>query len=242
MKKLLMVAAVVILVLLIVVVGVLGYYGFAPGVSSLLGANKPKDLGVSYTEQHLQSARAKLGQQFMTLPQGTSAAQSRQYSGQKSINASFTQEELTALVNDQRWAYHPVTDAQVRINPDGTVEFSGKLLIDRLDGFGQSIRLSQQEQSYAQDFLKFVKTDPAIYAKGSLTVVNNQLDLNVTEAKVGRLDVPVDDVTDDPSYMNEVAQRARASVTGLSVTSLNFQGGQMNLNASIPATESVLPP
>lgn len=36
--------------IIVVAVLVLGYFGFVPGVSDLMGTNKPRNLGVSYSE------------------------------------------------------------------------------------------------------------------------------------------------------------------------------------------------
>ena len=229
------------LVILILVIGIAGYFGFVPGVSTVMGANSPKDLGVKYTQQDLQSARAKLGQQLLLLPEGLEPKASRTYSGQKPINQRFTQEELTALVNDARWRFHPVKDAQVRINDDGTVEFSGKLMKDRLEGLIESLELVGESRDQLNKGLGFFLTDPAIYAKGSLTVTNNRMILNVDSAKVGRVPIPTESFSDDQDTLNSTAESLGKNIPGLFVRSLNFQGGRMNLDGTIPAIESVSP-
>lgn len=73
----------------VIVAGVLtlglGYYGFVPGLSTLLGSAKPRDLKVEPTPQDLESARAKTGIAFGELPKGLPAAVSLEFSGRKDV-------------------------------------------------------------------------------------------------------------------------------------------------------------
>ncbi|MGB9842731.1 MAG: hypothetical protein ACPLN1_00060 [Caldisericia bacterium] len=48
-----MVLKIVIPILIIVLI--LGYFGFVPFVSDLMGTNKPKNLGVTFTEKDFES-------------------------------------------------------------------------------------------------------------------------------------------------------------------------------------------
>ncbi|MEK7874346.1 MAG: hypothetical protein AAB502_10895, partial [Chloroflexota bacterium] len=64
MKTLLI--AVAVLVVVAVLAG--GYFGFVPSVSSIFGSNRPRDLGVRYTQADLQSLRGKTGTQYHSLP------------------------------------------------------------------------------------------------------------------------------------------------------------------------------
>jgi flagellar basal body-associated protein FliL len=60
-KKKFPVLLIIILILVLTPVLVLGYLGFIPIVSDIMGANKPKDLGVRVTEQDFISTSQKLG-------------------------------------------------------------------------------------------------------------------------------------------------------------------------------------
>jgi len=59
MKKVLKIAGLILGGGILGIVLVLGYLGFIPGLSSLFGSDKARDLGVDYTEQNYQEARAK---------------------------------------------------------------------------------------------------------------------------------------------------------------------------------------
>jgi hypothetical protein len=83
MKKFLLGLLIFIVVILVVAVGVGGYLGIVPGVSSLFGANKPKNLGVTFTSQDLTNAEAKAGTQIVTLAPNLPPSQSISFTGQK---------------------------------------------------------------------------------------------------------------------------------------------------------------
>ena len=244
MRIIMRIVKILVLVVFLVVlaaIGALGWFGFVPGLSNLLGANNPRDLGVTYTEQDLQSARAKLGVELLELPPGLPPKESREYSGQIDVRVSLTQEELTALVNDKRWRFHPVSDAQIRINDDGSVEFSGKLLVGRLDDLLDSFEVDQEDMGLLKDSLRFFITDPAFYAKASFSVTNDVVSLDMQKTKVGRLGVPAGRFTDDQARIDSITDRLKDNITGLSIASLTFEGGRMELNGTFPATEAVSP-
>lgn len=49
MKTILAIIAGLFLLIVISIVGVLGYFGFIPGVSKIFGSDQPRDLGVTYS-------------------------------------------------------------------------------------------------------------------------------------------------------------------------------------------------
>jgi len=71
----------IILLVVIAAVLVLGFLGFIPGVSALFGANKPRDLGVKYTEADLQEIRTKTQVKYLVLPDTQEPISTRQFSG-----------------------------------------------------------------------------------------------------------------------------------------------------------------
>jgi len=134
----------VVLIIIIVLVG--GYFGLVPGVSTLFGSDKPKDLGVTYTEADRLSGRAKAGWEVTELQPGLPLEESYISTGQNAVDASFNERELTAWANNP-WIYFPLSDCQVRVNDDNTVEFSGKLNIgmlrDWIDAMGVAEEYSE---------------------------------------------------------------------------------------------------
>lgn len=76
MSKGMKVFLIIIAVIILAIVLFLGYSGFIPGVSALFGSNKPRDLGVNYTETDRASAREKSQIEYVSLPANIPNSQS----------------------------------------------------------------------------------------------------------------------------------------------------------------------
>jgi hypothetical protein len=233
------VSAIIIIVLL-----ALGYLGFVPGVSDLFGSNKPRDLGVTYTLDDFQSARAKTGIGITDspstnlpsteLPSNTTSEQSLKLSNQGAANIILTQAELNALLSNPQWKNYPLSDCQLRINPDGTVEFTGILLKDRLVGYGKTIGTTKDKLRFLTDYLKYLPSNPAFYIKGTVAVANGQIvNADITDFHVGNLSLtgPVQDHMD---RLIQLAQTKMAKSHDFSIQSLKLANGQLEFEGTLP--------
>ena len=119
--------AVLAVVAVVLVILALGYFGFMPGVSTMFGGDKPRDLGVRFTQADLESYHAKRQGQVVLMAPGAPPASSMAYAGSVDVRTSYTSEELTPVAAERagQWAYWPITDWQIKIGQDGTVESSG---------------------------------------------------------------------------------------------------------------------
>jgi hypothetical protein len=251
---------VTLVILALVVLLGLGYLGFIPGVSSIFGADKPRDLGVSFTPADLASARAKTGRQVTELAPNLPPAESLKFTGSKDENVSLTQAEFNAYIND-KWEYYPVTDIQVKISPDGVAEASGILHIDRFHGLAEALQVPQDVRNQVKDYVAAIPGNPAFYVKGKAEVVNGQITtLDFPEVQIGKLSLPQGDIpgfkqnaifgelTLPQSAFSALKQSAIDAiywffkrVDGFSVKSFNFNGGKVNFNGTLPATKSFSP-
>ncbi len=228
-----------IFILVLVAALALGYFGFVPGVSTLMGSDKPRDLGVTYTAQDLQSGFNKLGMQVTKLTSADSPAASIVYSGSKAVNVSFTQEELTAQLNKD-WKYYPVTDCQLKINSDGTVEISGKLMLDRIEGFMQAYNVDA-DMGQVNSYLKYVPNNPRFYVNGTLSVANGTLNvIDVTDVEIGRLNL-TGQFNDNMNSIVDLVRTIIHQYPGFQVTSFNFNGGKANFVGNVANSVAYLP-
>jgi len=179
-----------ILVLLIAIpLFIFAYFGFIPGLSTILGADKPQDLGIKYTQADLKSCRSKSQVDYTTLPDASSPTQTRQFSGQRTVTAQFTAAEITATMNNQPWRFWPYKDIQVKFNADGSGEISGILLKDRIPGYAAVIGIPPEAADFA---MKFLPANPVFYVKMKGALKNNQVSFFEPQAlQIGRLPIPV---------------------------------------------------
>jgi hypothetical protein len=227
--------------IIVIAVLVLGYLGFVPGVSNLFGSNKPRDLGVTYTSDDFQTARAKTGITITklpstNLPSDATPEQSLKFSNQGAANITLTQAELNALLNNRQWKNYPLSDCQLRINPDGTAEFTGILLKDRLQDYGKAVGTTKDKLKFLTNYLKYLPGNLAFYIKGTVAVTNGQIvNANITDFQVGKLSL-TGQVKDHMDRLIHLAQTKMASSHDFSIKSLKLVNGQVEFEGTLPGT------
>lgn len=214
----------------------LGFLGFVPGLSGLLGANKPRDLGVRFSEADLKSYKAKRMAGVELLPAGLPAVQSIKGAGAVRLDTSFTDRELTAVAaeREKQWAYWPISDWQIKIHDDGTIESSGLLRLDRAVGYGEAMGFPADVVRQAVQALRVAAGNPAFYLRGTGSVTDGQVSLHVLQVQIGRLPVPVSVVDDNLAVVTDAVEQIMER-TGVQAESVSFSEGQMHFRGALPA-------
>jgi hypothetical protein len=186
MKKVLLI---IVAVIVLIVFLLLGYLGFIPGLSNLMGSNKPRDLGITYTEADRQSARDKSQVEYQALPDNTPDELSLQRIGSRPVTASFTSAEITALMNDRPYKYWPYEDVQMKFNADGSVEVSGSLIKDRVPGYAAAIGIPK---NVVERVMYYLPAHPVYYVKGKASLSENRVAIFEPEKfELGRMPMPL---------------------------------------------------
>ncbi|HOQ99563.1 MAG TPA: hypothetical protein PLJ35_12145 [Anaerolineae bacterium] len=234
-----LVAVIVILLIVGVVVLGLGYLGLVPGVAGLFGSDRPRDLGVRYTAADLASGNAKSGTKTTALPAGSAPQASYQSGGSIPVQAAFTDEELTAIIAERakQWAYFPVSDAQIKIGDDGTVQAAGVLRVDRAYGCATALGFSTQAVDTALSTLKVLNGNVPVYVRGTGSVSNGQVIADLQQVEVGRLTVPAGLLGDKALIATTIEQVIEAS--GVSANSVTFANGELRFDGSKPETRGL---
>ena len=89
-----------IVVIIVVVLG-LGYLGFVPGVSKILGSDKPRNLGITYTDADLKSITSKNHVQRIVLESAPDIKSSFVLKGTQAIKNVFTDKGITACLGQE---------------------------------------------------------------------------------------------------------------------------------------------
>jgi hypothetical protein len=234
----------VVVVVLLVSVLFLGYLGFVPGLSSAFGADKPRDLGVKYSQTDSQSAADKAKTKFQALPAAALPSDSVKVSANKvPVSTTFSDKELTARVaaHQAAWKFYPVSNAQVKIGPDGTIEAAGVIQMDRVYDYAAAQGISQEIVNTVIDRLKLSGTNPTFYVKGTGVVTDNKVtSLRVDALEFGRFSVPADWLA---SYKGTAISliEDRLRVSGIQAKSVTFGAGGMKFDGSLPETVGFSP-
>lgn len=215
-----------IIIFLILVLG-LGYFGF-----KYLTSGAPRDLGVKYTPVDYTQTHEKIGTEVVAASSSASVKDSLQFSGKKESKVSLNSSEVTAYLNADKYVYAPLTNVQIKINSDGTGEASGIL---NLKNFITYVSLTTPTEDVQKAIDKFhINANPPFYAKGTLSVTNNQVNFNISQLEVGRIPVPQNYVTENLGALNDYATKKLNSIPNLQVRSLTLTDGKANLDATVP--------
>ncbi len=231
------------LIFLAVVGGILilGYLGFIPILSDVMGANRPKDLGVKYSQKEYQTFADKTNGDVAEVKKSVPPNQSVIYEGKKDIKDSYSQEELSGRINYAKWKYMPVGNTQIRINNDGSVEFSGNVLMNRLPGFIAREGMGKYTMADVTKGLKFInmiKVNPPVYTKFTAKVMDNKLTVNIQKIEVGKFNVPLGKIGANQVVV-AVFDNIISKAPGFYGKTVTFSRGQMIFEGSIPAKETV---
>jgi len=217
-------------------------------VLSLFGMIGSKNLGVQYTEADYQSAMGKIGTDIIF--EGKSGTDLRDLSkelkktGEKLPIADYewkhsdyqeksftlTSEEASAFLNEVAPAIWWFEDQQIHVLPDGEIEASGTALLKKAmnDLYPELVQMIP--------FPMFDKVN--LYAKGRISIKENQLDLQADTFKTG----PIEGIS--AKMLNENAyyfEKLYTSVPGLIIHSLEVnRSGEIEVDALIPQLTEII--
>ena len=198
-------------------------------------SSKPRDLGITYTQENQNRAYTKNGVISAPLPQANSIEQSIRYEGKKDVSFTMTNAEITALINNETWKYMPVSNVQIRINPDGTGEASGILHVDRILPYISLSHSTEEVQKAMADF--HIGGTPAFYLKGKVAVADNQVTLNPDRIEIGRIAIPGSLVSQNLQATSDFAEKRIQAVPNLFVKSLTLSNGSVSFSGTMPEKE-----
>lgn len=209
-----------------------------PDLTGMLGLNKARDLGVRYTYADLRAGREITQVEFEDLPEDNSS--SIEFSGEKDISGEFSSETITAMIAGASYKYYPLTNTQVKIYPGGLIETSGNIDIAKVVKWATDLNADPEVTGQIDKYIGGIAPNPSFYLKGTMSVANNNIDLNVQEAQISV--VKVDKAMID-QYQGQVAdfvEERMANVPGMEVRSADFSSGKLVLDASYPAIEKTV--
>lgn len=235
MKKLL----VIILLALLVLVFILGYLGFVPGLSAVFGSNRPKNLGVKYTDDDKITAVEKLQVKYGQLsPNATEKG--LVLKGYHPVDKSFTSQELTALADtrQRQFSLFPFKSVQIKVNTDGTIEGSAILEFNTALNYLQTLGVPLDQVNKAVDKFKILRGNLPVYLKASGEVVNNSSNIVVKSAEIARIPIPQSLVKQyGPNLNNLVEDIISKRKPHYDIKSLKVEDGKVHFIGNSPDEE-----
>ncbi len=207
---------VILIILLAVVIGV-GTSGLytVPVVSSVLGADKPKDLGIKASQAALTSLEQKIPVKVQGGPNGFCLGCNETYTGQIHVDTQRTSEEITSFLQlFPRGNNAILKDTQVRFI-EGGMEISSKL----------------DKPIHAPVYVK------VLVARAS----NRSVTLSIVNAKIGFVSVPEKYTKLAQDAIQKIVNDRLAVINGYSIEKLEYHDGYSYFKGTYPATVAPAP-
>ena len=180
MKKAAIVTAVVLLVLYLIA----GYFiGGLPIASKIMGSNQPVDLGIEISVDSAYQGLDALGQPT-TVEELQEIADNPDSFG--TVQTTLTEEEASSLMALNNIPDFPARLTQIKFNDDGTIESSGIIWLDRFPTFLARNGVSSEGVEKVMGYIGFMDST-TYYMKGTFSISNNNVDLDMDSVKVGRI-------------------------------------------------------
>lgn len=231
-----------LLLLLALVAGIiifLGYLGLLGNFSKKFGVGEPVSLGVEYNALDLALGLKKTQVQVEQLSLGDEMLIDIKYSGQHSLEETFSAPELTALANNSPWKYYPLSQVQIRLNFDNTVEISGFLISDKLADYLKITGNTTGTVTKVLAWLSLSRKNLPFYLKGQVSVENEKVNLDLQEVIVGNLAVSEKLIADNELDIKNFIEERIRFVSGLSIQSLLVSDGEAKFMGTLPDQEMV---
>lgn len=229
-----------LLFIVVIVVFFAGLAGFVPGLSTILGTDKPRDLGVKITPADSAKAQEKSGVLVEQLPSNTPITQSYQLSGQRTASFTYDSTEGTAIINNRPWKYYPFSNLQLRINSDGTAEISGMANMNTFINYANALGYATADAEKALNDYHIPKMNMPFYAKGTAGIIENKVFFNVTSFEAGRIPVPSPILSSNKGRIESFAQDVVNRQKGFSAKKLVVENGKIVFDGTLPEKESVV--
>lgn len=231
-------------VILLLPVLLLGWMGLVPGLSNLMGAANPKDLGVRYGQTNVNTYKQKTSLRFIdySLAPTNPANPNEKQLLTNLISVSqlnLTQEEVTAAISSNNWSWMPANRVQARFS-DNIIEVSGSLDVDKIENFRQYISGNNSLDSDATNAINWAKrlrNNAPVYIKANVNIVNNNLTFTLLQAQIGRLNIPLGSLGADLKN----GTSAKINSQYFSSTSTKLIPGNLEFTGTYPTTIYVKP-
>jgi hypothetical protein len=202
---------------LLVVLGVLSL-GYWPKVGQKLGFGQVQDLGVTYTNDDYTSVMNKVTEAW----------------DERVIQNTFTESELSALVNECSQAVCILNNAQVKTSADGSLEIAGTL--DRDDAIQLFTELSTSSGDTTNEIAglaKLLPAQPTVYLEAKVSGDNDQVSFDLTRVSLAGVNIQGEDLSRLDEQIQQAIADALTNAGGTQLQTLQIRDDGIYLEADL---------
>jgi len=212
------IAVVVVILIGITIIAATGLVQI-PVLSSLLGTDKPRDLGVRADPELFTALLAKENVAISGDPSDYDLSANIRYGTAKPMDATLSSEELTSMMQATNNAKGPLKNMQVRLLDNNEMEMSANADLEKL---GYPIK-------------------GPIYLKGTFTKGSaSSVSILVKEGSFGLMPVPADVLSQAQDGIEQAVNSQLADMPGLRIDTLSVDDGKLHFTGSFPSTATAV--
>jgi hypothetical protein len=184
-----------------------------PFLTSMFGADKPKDLGVRYDPAALGKMLQEAGVQFTSPASNYCLTCVISYSDTSPMDLKVTSEELTSYIRQTNNEKGPFKDLQIKLGTDNHLEAAGLLNLS----------------DYGYDY-----TAPA-YASGTIEKAGDKsVRIKIDKGEAGRVPVPDDYSAQAGDALEQMINEQLAKMPNLKIETLEIKDGELHFKGDFP--------
>lgn len=226
MKK----AAIIVAVVLLVLYLIAGYFiGGLPVASKVMGSNKPVDLGIEISVDGAYQGLDAMGQPT-TVEELQEIVDNPDSFG--TVQTTLTEEEASSLMALNNAPDFPARLTQIKFNDNGTMESSGIIWLDKFPAFLARNGVSSEGIEKVMGYIGFMDST-TYYIKGTFSISNNNVDLDMDSVKVGRINIPTGVINDNRGSVENTVSNILTN-NGYNIRSLYVSDGKVNVDMDQP--------
>jgi hypothetical protein len=226
--------------LAVVLVAVGGYFGFVPYVNKIFGSDKPRDLGIKFLPADTLKAQEKVGVKLVALSKDTPVTESIKLKGKKPASYSMTSEEISALANYRPWKYYPLSDVQIKISSDNSVEVSGMLDTVKMISYAQAVGFDLTKPRELMNNYHLTLDKMPFYLKGTGSVTEGKVSLDIQKAEAGRFSLPTEVLTQAKQPVVSFLETFMTKSAGFYAKRLELNSGKLIFEGTVPEEEATV--
>ena len=211
-----LIAVVIVIMIIISVIAATGIF-YVPGVSEVLGTNKPRDLGVKADPAKFNALLARENVKLTGPASGFDLTADIKYGQARPMDVIVSSEELTSMMQATNNEKGPLKNMQVKLGSNNQMEMSADADLQK---FGYPVK-------------------GPVYLKGTFEKSSSgSVNVIVKEGSLGLIPVPADVLQQAGDGVEQQINHQLGSMPGMRIDQLEIQNGQLHYSGAFPQTAS----
>jgi hypothetical protein len=212
-----LIAVILVILIIISVIAATGIF-YIPGISEILGTNKPRDLGVKADPAKFNALLARENVQLSGPASNYDLTANIRYGQAQPMDVTVSSEELTSMMQATNNVKGPLKNMQVKLGNNNQMEMSADADLQK---YGYPVK-------------------GPVYLKGTFEKSGSgSVNVNIKEGSLGLIPVPESVLQQGEDGVEQQINHQLAAMPGMRIDDLEIQNGQLHYSGAFPQSASV---